>query len=216
MFSLYSVRTKAVIMCTCLFSLRMILQQRIKCLLNTFCFQYKCTKPCPRYRQGCTTEKPNHICQLFCFEECQPCPIVVQKQRTVCSHSHKVQCSVDVDMLECKLPCKKMLPCGHHCKKRCSETCGDCQVKVNKLGVCGHTVKVNCCAAPTTKDCSGPCTLKLPCGHNCTKRCKDECNVVCRVLVDHTLQVACGHTFQIPCHLKAIGECNSPSSLASK
>lgn len=100
-------------------------------LFNFYFFQYKCTKACEKYRIGCSLENTDsHLCPNACYEECIKCEIGVKKRRTFCSHVETVPCNVNVDDVKCTKPCAKALPCGHHCKNKCYEPCGNCQVKV--------------------------------------------------------------------------------------
>lgn len=96
-------------------------------------FQYLCIKPCEKARKGCLMEKEEdrHICTKLCHEECIDCIVKVKKRRTVCTHTYEVACNVNVDDIKCQNPCKKSLPCGHNCKKKCFEPCGGCTVKVS-------------------------------------------------------------------------------------
>ncbi|KAF2902959.1 hypothetical protein ILUMI_03228 [Ignelater luminosus] len=165
--------------------------------------QYKCYKPCAKPRAGCTMpEGEEHPCPKACFEACPPCDVIVKKARTICPHRYDVKCSVNVDEVECHRPCKKKLICGHVCKNKCYENCGNCQEKVQKLHPqCGHVIPTKCCEQPNRKYCNKRCPLKLPCGHNCKNKCNEPCTVECKELVDHTKDVACRHKFKISCYL---------------
>ncbi|XP_025836125.1 NFX1-type zinc finger-containing protein 1-like isoform X2 [Agrilus planipennis] len=162
--------------------------------------EYKCTKPCSKPKAGCSTGE--HPCQQMCFEICKPCEVIVLKKRTKCSHAFGVKCSSNVDDFECRKPCKRELLCGHKCKKSCSEPCGDCHFKVQKMAPCTHMVQVKCYKNPTRLDCKGTCTLLLPCGHPCQQRCNQKCTVSCKVLVKSNKPSDCGHTVDVLCHLR--------------
>ncbi|KRT83033.1 hypothetical protein AMK59_4612, partial [Oryctes borbonicus] len=163
--------------------------------------EYKCYKPCTEYRKNCSMQIPDHICSKYCFEECPDCDIVVRKERS-CSHFYDIRCSVDVETVSCEKPCKKALPCGHRCKLKCQETCGNCKIKVKKtIPECGHEVEVECSKVPTVDDCKQKCILVLPCGHNCKNKCKEKCSTKCNELVDSIIPLGCGHSSRIPCFM---------------
>lgn len=100
---------------------------------------YKCKQPCTRSPHKCSQD---HKCKKDCYEDCGPCRIEVNK-KALCGHVHNVQCCVPREEIICKSKCKKSLPCGHHCPKRCFEECGGCMVKVKKVvPECLHEVQV--------------------------------------------------------------------------
>lgn len=109
----------------------MYLQRNEDKVNQFFCFQYKCRKSCARVRIGCTSDTQNHICGKRCYEDCEPCTIIVKKKRTVCPHYYNVGCFENVDELTCEKPCKRKLPCGHKCRNKCFEPCGNCQLLVS-------------------------------------------------------------------------------------
>ncbi|KAK4872846.1 hypothetical protein RN001_014875 [Aquatica leii] len=161
--------------------------------------KYECRKPCERPRLGCSTEK--HKCSQQCYEECIPCDIAVRKKRS-CTHTVMVPCSKNPDEIECHQKCKRLLPCGHACKKKCREPCGECNVQVlKKITECGHETKTGCSETPSRRRCYQKCASLLPCGHVCKNVCNQPCATSCKELVDHTNQTACGHTFKIECHM---------------
>lgn len=100
--------------------------------------QYKCYKPCIKYRVGCSQEIESHMCPKKCFEECLPCELSVKKARTICPHVFNVHCAVDVDSLRCEKPCKKIMPCEHKCVNKCYQPCGPCEQNVSKGIPCGR------------------------------------------------------------------------------
>lgn len=157
-----------------------------------------CFKMCERIKIGCTTG--THKCPLRCHQDCTECEEKVKKPRTVCKHVHEVKCLEDVDKLICERRCDKIMACGHKCRKKCNEPCGDCKEEVTKIIIsCGHTVKVKCCETPNRKNCRQKCPLLLPCGHQCQAKCYQDCTTLCRQFVDDPISGACGHTFKIPC-----------------
>ncbi|XP_072385751.1 NFX1-type zinc finger-containing protein 1-like isoform X2 [Diabrotica undecimpunctata] len=167
--------------------------------------QYKCRKPCERELQGCTSKEEPHKCNKACFEECSLCEMSVIKRRTKCSHMYKVACCLDPDTIICKKPCKKQLPCGHMCKKKCEELCGDCEELVSKtVPDCNHVIKIECKNEADRKYCSkGICPLILPCGHQCKKKCNEPCRTRCKELVNCNIPSPCGHMIKkIQCYQK--------------
>ncbi|KAG5867398.1 hypothetical protein JTB14_025229 [Gonioctena quinquepunctata] len=167
--------------------------------------EYKCTKPCENYREGCTLQNDEaHICPKMCFEECPRCEVFVLKKRTRCNHAFKIPCYLDVDLIECQKSCSKLLPCGHKCLQKCEEPCGDCIKMVEKnVPDCNHKIQIECFKAPNRKYCKGKCPRKLPCGHICTKKCNEDCTTRCKVIVDCSIPSPCGHVMKkIKCFLK--------------
>ena len=102
--------------------------------------EYKCYSDCTRLNKGCNG---NHRCRKKCFETCNQCNVPVKKVAP-CGHEHNTIPCHEEEII-CKKPCKRKLACGHWCKKKCSEQCGDCQVMVEKESTCGHQIKVNLC-----------------------------------------------------------------------
>ena len=102
--------------------------------------KYKCEEDCPKLNKNCTGD---HKCQLKCYEECTDCKIVVKKVAP-CGHKTDVACSDSLEKYVCKQRCKRAIPgCGHFCKRKCSEPCGECRERVIKtIPECGHNVKV--------------------------------------------------------------------------
>lgn len=176
-------------------------QCELKCHVNDDPdhINYKCSKPCPKYYKGC---KNNHPCEKQCFESCPPCSIQVKKMYTKCNHYENVDCSKDIDGIDCKMPCKRTLGCGHHCKLKCYQPCGNCAVKVQKqIPECGHTIRMNCSDDADISKCHNKCIKKLPCGHDCTKKCCEQCTVLCKVIVKSKFMSPCGHFAYVPCHM---------------
>lgn len=83
---------------------------------------------CPK---ECAKECDNeHPCKKKCYQDCGPCPIIVQKERSCGHYFPKILCSENVEKTECTRPCKRTLDCGHKCPMKCSEPCGNCPKKV--------------------------------------------------------------------------------------
>lgn len=162
---------------------------------------YACRKKCEKPAKGCSTG--DHKCKRDCYEDCSLCEVIVEKRRTTCTHRLQIPCNEDPNQVVCKMACRRMLPCGHACKKKCSETCGDCKVMVAKeLSVCKHQVKVRCSEPPRRDRCSEQCPLTLSCGHVCQAKCNEPCTQLCTHLIEHDKVADCGHKFKIACHLR--------------
>lgn len=103
----------------------------MKIIIRLVYFQYDCKKPCARLMKNCQTKTDDHLCKKMCYEECEVCNIQIKKERS-CGHFHTISCGDDVEKLNCNKRCKRVLPCGHICKQKCSEQCGNCREKVKK------------------------------------------------------------------------------------
>lgn len=162
--------------------------------------KYNCLQKCARLNAGCTE---NHPCEKQCYEECGVCLTGVTKVLP-CGHtSVNVPCHLPAGEFLCNQKCKKTLSCGHACQKMCSKPCGNCQVKVKKtVPECGHTIVIECGEDATTKDCSGPCTKTLPCGHPCLERCDQKCTLKCMEKTVSSVKCPKNHDIMIPCYLK--------------
>ncbi|XP_040289644.1 NFX1-type zinc finger-containing protein 1-like isoform X1 [Bufo bufo] len=132
-----------------------------------------CRKPCPK-----TTCENGHKCRNLCSDPCGKCEELVPKVIPVCGHIQDVPCSVHPEKLGCKLPCSKILECGHKCVRLCSQVCTiNCPEKVTVKLTCGHTVKTLCYMKSevelldTKLKCHVKCEEKLDCGHNCPGSC---------------------------------------------
>ncbi|KAI5644350.1 AAA domain-containing protein [Phthorimaea operculella] len=169
--------------------------------------KYACMKPCARAKKGCTTElvgdRGNHQCTRLCHEPCDNCTVEVTKKRSSCKHSERVPCWKDVDEVPCRKNCARVLDCGHFCKKKCHEPCGDCKQMVKKtIPDCKHEIKV-ACMTPATRDlCREKCERTLTCGHACTQRCDQICDPKkCTQLNKIKFAAPCGHSVALPCNV---------------
>lgn len=139
----------------------------------------KCKMPCIKF---CSA---NHLCKKLCHQKCGPCQEIVTKTLNICGHKVKTFCYQDILSLKCKEDCKKVLPCGHRCAKKCSEICL----------------------------CSMPCMTKLECGHMCTGYCSDcgnhKFHKRCRYPIKKSL--ACSHKIEYYCS-DQVPECCSQTS----
>nr|XP_021188213.2 NFX1-type zinc finger-containing protein 1 isoform X1 [Helicoverpa armigera] len=170
--------------------------------------KYICTKPCARARAGCTAEligdRGDHQCRKRCCDKCDDCHVQVDKKRSTCKHVQRVACCENVDEIPCQKKCARIMTCGHHCKKKCSEMCGDCKQMVTKvIPECKHEVKVQCMQAATRSLCTAACARTLPCGHACRARCAAPCDAAACTQPARAVPSPCGHSVMLPCNIAA-------------
>ncbi|KAG9356146.1 hypothetical protein JZ751_000990 [Albula glossodonta] len=134
---------------------------------------FKCVEPCPK-----TLCQDGHRCPKRCHQECGECQVLVTKTIPRCGHKQKVPCSLSPDMFTCRVPCDKMLACGHKCIQDCGETCTwNCPQKVTVDLACGHQIVVACYIKQKADSngelfpCMKRCKTKLDCGHPCPGNC---------------------------------------------
>jgi hypothetical protein len=126
--------------------------------------------------------------------------------RLKCGHVCERKCHpTDRDHVEyeCNKPCVKILcDSGHRCVKRCYETCGKCEVVVQKtIPNCGHVQMVKCHVPPEKFICKLPCEKILKvCGHKCQNTCGQPCSTECSVVVPDR-PWPCGHLLSVDCSL---------------
>ncbi|XP_046988818.1 NFX1-type zinc finger-containing protein 1-like [Schistocerca americana] len=103
--------------------------------------EVKCRRNCKR------TMECGHKCHLLCFEQCGNCAVKVQKVIPDCGHEVLAECSKEPTRNMCRKTCKRLLPCGHHCKSMCRNPCtSQCEELVHShiRPVCGHAVEIPC------------------------------------------------------------------------
>ncbi|KAG4069526.1 hypothetical protein HA402_006892 [Bradysia odoriphaga] len=135
--------------------------------------------------------------KIVCHELCE--------ERLGCGHSCPLKCHYDKDRhhekFRCKKPCAKACPEGHPCKSNheCSTKCKKCVTVVERtLPVCGHTGKMYCFESLERFKCPEKCTKKLLCGHFCTRKCSETCDIACKQMTTKRTPV-CGHDQSVPC-----------------
>lgn len=115
------------------------------------------------------------------------CPTLVEKKVPHCNHTVTVACHVDVDSVdyECRCICNTVLPCGHNCKRHCSEcvkrTLDGSKVDhacIQKCGrpysTCSHGCNAQCHGENPCLPCTSPCDVQ--CGHSrCSRKCSEPC-----------------------------------------
>ncbi|XP_060803319.1 NFX1-type zinc finger-containing protein 1 [Amyelois transitella] len=171
--------------------------------------KYVCYKPCAKANRDCTAElqgdRGQHQCPKICYETCDPCNVKVTKKRSTCKHSEVVECHQDVNATRCPKKCARMLPCGHFCRKKCYEKCGDCStMMVKRIPDCNHEVKIECGKTPSRADCTAACDRMLDCGHPCPAPCNRPClSSDCKAFSTTTFPSPCGHQVRLPCSIAA-------------
>ena len=154
----------------------------------------RCNEPCQR------TLRCGHRCTAKCGEPCTTkCTVNVD---TTCPQGHMLtrQCCQSLD--QCTKKCKKILDCGHSCKKHCHQPCSrECRIIVKKQYPCGHEHPLPCCTRIEEHPCDIKCRAPLACGHSCRGKCSD-----CRLTRIHTpcefsitQQHFCGEDIQMKC-----------------
>lgn len=137
----------------------------------------ECLRECMR-RHSCF-HPVKHNCHNE--EKCPPCVVLVKKP---CNCGRVVRSNIPChqENVSCGAPCKKVLPCGHHCLKPCHQ--GPCMEENDKCTQpcsimrveCIHPCALNCHqgqACPPSS-CKAMVTLKCSCGNRETQvECSD-------------------------------------------
>nr|XP_009860073.1 NFX1-type zinc finger-containing protein 1 isoform X1 [Ciona intestinalis] len=136
--------------------------------------------------------------------------------RLPCGHVCPRSCHPDDQdhtKFKCRKPCPKSCSKGHRCKKKCSDDCGPCTERMEKMvPSCCHIEKMYCSKDPSEHICLKPCSKTLACGHKCTSVCGRPCKAeLCteKIKVD----LSCGHESKILCRDSANPDkdkCNEP------
>ncbi|XP_069362838.1 NFX1-type zinc finger-containing protein 1-like [Maniola hyperantus] len=203
--------------------------------------RYLCKRQCTKAKRGCSMEfegdRGDHQCANMCYVECDECDVQVVKKRQNCKHKESVACSKSPDETPCNKNCARVLTCGHFCKKKCFERCGDCQQLVS------YAVQQELCARadlrtllqeevlralrglptiselfyiPDETPCNKNCARVLTCGHFCKKKCFERCGD-CQQLTPCNKNCArvltCGHFCKKKC-FERCGDCQQLVSYA--
>lgn len=160
---------------------------------------YRCEKACPKVR--CEL---GHRCPHRCYQECGKCMVPLEKIVPQCQHKQKMPCHQDPASFVCKVPCKKMLNCGHQCQASCGELCTTfCKVIVPMTLKCGHTQDEACSTRHVSREpnCRAKCNTVLKCGHPCPGTChgclQGRFHRSCRHQCQRILP--CSHQCRVPC-----------------
>ncbi|XP_076063757.1 NFX1-type zinc finger-containing protein 1-like isoform X2 [Oratosquilla oratoria] len=143
--------------------------------------------------------KRDHQCPLKCWQECEPCKVLVRK-RLPCGHTDTIPCYVKRKEYDCKEIVDKRIPtCDHVVPMACHKDPQyfKCPLPCDTRLECGHKCRFNChqtndpdheeyrCFADCEENPEG-CSKD----HKCTKKCYEECGK-CMFKVDKVLP--CGH-----------------------
>ncbi|KAM4688146.1 NFX1-type zinc finger-containing protein 1-like [Discoglossus pictus] len=135
--------------------------------------EFKCKKPCPK-----VICENGHKCKRKCSDSCGKCEVLVPKTIPICGHTQEMFCSMSPDKELCKVPCTKILKCGHPCVRMCGQVCTHhCPEKIVVKLDCGHTFNTLChlkSEAEVTRiklQCNVKCGEELICGHPCPGTC---------------------------------------------
>lgn len=168
------------------------------------------------YGDGLLVSCPNHLTPQieikFADEFQANCPeggcLKPCEFRLQCGHTCPLKChgyDTAHTNIRCVKMCARSCSIGHPCNKKCSQNCGDCYIKVQKIiPRCGHTDNVFCYIAPESAECSQRCGSVLSCDHQCSGKCGD-CNKngvhsKCMELVNYCFP--CDHTCKVECYKK--------------
>ncbi|XP_065332254.1 NFX1-type zinc finger-containing protein 1-like isoform X1 [Cloeon dipterum] len=161
--------------------------------------KYSCSKTCNKVNIGCSTG--DHRCGKLCYEECQPCNVVVIKKRK-CGHDVKVACLADPDLEGvCNMQkCTRLLNCSHTCNKPCMEECYPCEQEVHTLHPkCGHPIVKKCGVPFSEVICKEKCSKRMSCGHLCQDVCGRKCDEANCAYPVVKVQAECGHNVDLFC-----------------
>ncbi|KAI5741810.1 hypothetical protein M8J76_017257 [Diaphorina citri] len=192
----------------------------------------ECDRPCTNVLDC------NHKCRKRCKDMCGECNEIVKKQIPDCGHVVNLKCKIHPERKHCKIPCERLLSCGHTCAKKCCDECNssDCEVLVDCPHVeslCGHPTKVPCkdrhavasdLRKKALESCPEPCGEILLCEHACQgscsgckqgrlhEMCKQKCGRV--KICGHSCTVDCSALCP-PCKLPCMtrcqhSKCNNP------
>ena len=172
----------------------------------------KQNKQFPSCTEQCQKLLPcGHACNKKCYEDCTSTICQVnQTTELACGHSVTLSChqKQNKQFPSCTEQCQKLLPCGHACNKKCYEDCTStiCQVNQTTELACGHSVTLSCHQKQNKQfpSCTEQCQKLLPCGHECTGDCGDDClEIVCQVKIvmklncEHLIRFLCSNSLQV-------------------
>ncbi|XP_021964846.2 NFX1-type zinc finger-containing protein 1-like [Folsomia candida] len=178
-----------------------------------------------------------HITQMACYINADEFKCQVEEVKLLpCRHTKGLKCHEDETEIRCKTQIIKSLPCGHEQMDVCHLSVDEvkCHNQVKKVLPCKHEVTILC----KDKDnerlkniCRNKCTIRLDCGHACTKmchaeddpdhknyQCKKECARACKsghkcatmhacfkkcpvCTVPEKKNLPCGHSAKLSCHV---------------
>ncbi|CUS14855.1 unnamed protein product [Tuber aestivum] len=158
-----------------------------KCHSDTLHRNTVCMDECERTFKHC-----GHPCPKLCGVSCGNCLVSVPGVVLPCRHESPTLMCFQLQNLA-----------GVKCKREVERT----------LPLCGHVVSLKCHIDPDGHKCNEPCGAILPCGHQCTMKCK-QCtrridledssytitnHGMCKVLCGRKF-ANCKHSCGVPCH----------------
>ena len=184
------------------------------CHIKYDCNKIKCHQPCKRIKLYCSLNK--HICHKLCYEKCDICEEIVDKELP-CGHTKKeCKCCINPNTIKCEEKCKRKLKCGHLCQLKCYENCKSqvCKQKI-EFNICSHIKEIECFTNNLPDIFKNICEQKC----NIRKKCNHPCNGSCNECLEGTLHIKCeekcgkvllcGHTCKQKCFEECICEENS-------
>ncbi|RAH44654.1 P-loop containing nucleoside triphosphate hydrolase protein [Aspergillus brunneoviolaceus CBS 621.78] len=157
-----------------------------------------CGDPCP---ERCTVNIPDPdrrlpcghpIMNLPCWQaqdlSLVKCLTLVDREIPHCHHTTRLACHIDIygADYQCRHQCRKLLPCGHNCKRQCLACLnrideepkfghGKCTQKCGRLySTCAHACNAECHGINPCPPCTSPCDVQ--CGHStCPCKCSEPC-----------------------------------------
>ena len=171
---------------------------QLLCHIKTDCNEIKCKQPCKRIKLNCSLNK--HFCKKLCYEKCDICEELVDKQLS-CGHIKKgCKCYIKINSIRCEEIVNKKLSCGHikkGCKCFIDANTIKCEEIVYKKLSCGHIKRCKCYIDANTIKCEEKCERRLKCGHFCQLKCYENCNSQkCKQKIEFSI---CAHIKEIEC-----------------
>ncbi|KAF9967370.1 hypothetical protein BGZ70_009832 [Mortierella alpina] len=108
---------------------------------------FECQRSCDRVHRLC-----GHACNKLCVENCGECQLPIGDLVLLCGHTLRNAFCPQwryLSTVRCKERVQKRLP---HCE---------------------HEVKVDCCESVNSIQCEAKCSVMMPCGHSCTRSCRE-------------------------------------------
>ncbi|XP_078317033.1 NFX1-type zinc finger-containing protein 1-like isoform X3 [Crassostrea virginica] len=179
-----------------------------KCHADDTIHNLLCQKPCLKWCEN------DHPCKKKCHECCRPCTTKMEKTFSTCEHKVQIPCHEIHNFRSCQSECERELGCGHPCTLKCSQDCNTvpCHKKVNvKHPQCGHMTTVECCSK-NDFPCTEKCSKVLKCGHTCTLKCFQDCDILrCQEMINLN-HPQCGHMVLVKCCEKIDFQCTKKCS----
>lgn len=172
----------------------------VKCMVNIFQEDpvLKCSHPSPKLP-----------CWQYQDEMSGRCQVLTEKLVPDCSHTVTVECHVDVTTVQyqCLVSCGQPIPCGHICKKQCSDCItrnadgniqvdhGICQEPCGRnYTTCAHSCPAPCHGAQDCRPCHARC--EVACRHS---KCRRLCHEACMPCEEKCLSVCLHSVCIMPC-----------------